>query len=249
MSTYRDELDALLVKQATQGLDPEEARRLNQILAEHPEADAEWADRLVGELDAETSASQEQPLSQALRADLMATAPEGVVGAAAPTGAGGRPVTSWLGWAVAAALGFLWFGGLGGGPDGVPATFQTLASAGDAVLAEWAPGPDVTGTNVSGEVVWSSLSQEGVMRLAGLAVNAPDEFQYQLWIFDAERDERYPVDGGVFDMPPGGGPAEVAVRAKLNVSEPTLFAVTVEEPGGVVVSSRERIATIAQISD
>ena len=86
------------------------------------------------------------------------------------------------------------------------------------------------------------------MRLAGLAVNSPDEFQYQLWIFDEERDERYPVDGGVFDMPAGGGAAEVVVRATLDVAEPTLFAVTVEEPGGVVVSSRDRIATIAQVS-
>ena len=124
-----------------------------------------------------------------------------------------------------------------------------MAQATDAIVAEWVAGPDPTGTDVSGAVVWSSRSQAGVMRLSGLEVNSPDEFQYQLWIFDRERDERYPVDGGVFDMPPGGGAAEVAVRAKLAVDEPTLFAVTVEEPGGVVVSSRERIATLAQISD
>jgi hypothetical protein len=87
------------------------------------------------------------------------------------------------------------------------------------------------------------------MRLEGLEVNAPDEYQYQLWIFDRNRDERYPVDGGVFDMPPGGDAAEVPIQAKLAVAEPTLFAVTVEEPGGVVVSSRARIATVAEVTD
>ena len=57
------------------------------------------------------------------------------------------------------------------------------------------------------------------------------------------------MDGGVFDMPPGGEAAEVPIRAKLAVAEPTLFAVTVERPGGVVVSSRERTATIAEVLD
>ena len=42
------------------------------------------------------------------------------------------------------------------------------------------------------------------MRFRGLAANNPTQIQYQLWMFDAERDERYPVDGGVFDVPAGG---------------------------------------------
>ena len=86
------------------------------------------------------------------------------------------------------------------------------------------------------------------MRFRGLAANVPDEFQYQLWIFDRDRDERYPVDGGVFDIPADGAEAEIPVTAALPVDEPTLFAVTVEPPGGVVVSSRERIATVAQVT-
>jgi hypothetical protein len=46
-------------------------------------------------------------------------------------------------------------------------------------------------------------SRPGVMRLRGLLANDPAVAQYQLWIFDAERDDRFPVDGGVFDVPPG----------------------------------------------
>ena len=37
----------------------------------------------------------------------------------------------------------------------------------------------------------------------------------------------------------------VPIRAKLPVSDAHLFAVTVEQPGGVVVSSRDRIVLLA----
>ena len=84
------------------------------------------------------------------------------------------------------------------------------------------------------------------MRFAGLAANDPADSQYQLWIFDAERDERHPVDGGVFDIPRDGGETIVPIRAKLPVGQPALFAVTVERPGGVVVSDRQRIAVVAR---
>jgi hypothetical protein len=56
----------------------------------------------------------------------------------------------------------------------------------------------------------------------------------------------YPVDGGVFEIPADGGEVVIPIEAKLPVGQPTLFAVTVEPPGGVVVSSRERIVLVAQ---
>ncbi len=42
------------------------------------------------------------------------------------------------------------------------------------------------------------------------------------------------------------GEVVVEIDAKLPVAEAALFAITVEAPGGVVVSSRERIALLAQ---
>ena len=54
-------------------------------------------------------------------------------------------------------------------------------------------------------------------------------------------------DGGVFDVPPGGGDVVVPIRVKLGVTRPKLFAVTVEPPGGVVVSNRERIPLLAKV--
>jgi len=40
----------------------------------------------------------------------------------------------------------------------------------------------------------------------------------------------------------------VPIKAKLPVGEPVLFAVTVEKPGSVVVSKRERIVVVAKPS-
>lgn len=262
MNTRRDELETLLVRRAVEGLDAEETRRLNALLAEHPEVDAEWVDRLVGELDAETLAETETALPAELRAGLLdAAAAHGATDGSAGSyrGADRRAGASrnralqalrWSGWALAAAVAGLWIIGPLDTPlvPDVPA-FQQVAAESDAVTGSWEPGPDPTGSAVSGEIVWSGQAQQGVMRLRGLAVNPPEEFQYQLWIFDEERDERYPVDGGVFDMPPDEVEAEVPVQAKLAVGVPTLFAVTVEPPGGVVVSDRERIATLARVSD
>ena len=50
-----------------------------------------------------------------------------------------------------------------------------------------------------------------------------------------DRDAR-PVDGGVFDVPAGAAEVIVTIDAKLAIARPTAFAVTLEKPGGVVVS-------------
>ena len=70
---------------------------------------------------------------------------------------------------------------------------------------------------------------------AGMAANDPANAQYQLWIIDPDRDAR-PVDGGVFDVPAGAAEVIVTIDAKLAIARPTAFAVTLEKPGGVVVS-------------
>ena len=85
------------------------------------------------------------------------------------------------------------------------------------------------------------------MRFVGLAANDPTVSQYQLWIFDKARDQAYPVDGGVFDVS-GSGEVIVPIDPKIHVDDATLFAVTVERPGGVVVSKRERIVVTAKAS-
>jgi hypothetical protein len=122
---------------------------------------------------------------------------------------------------------------------------RILAGGGAVFEQAFAPGPDATGTALQGDVVWDDQSQQGYLRLTGLRANDPSREQYQLWIFDAGRDQRYPVDGGVFDVN-GAGSTVVRIRAAVKVHNAVVFAITVEQPGGVVVSSRERIAGLAK---
>lgn len=123
---------------------------------------------------------------------------------------------------------------------------SVLAGGGRARVIAWTHTEDPAALEARGELVWDNDTQEGYMRFSGLAPNNPEELQYQLWIFDETRDDRHPVDGGVFDMPAGESEVVVPIRAKLPVGKPVLFAITVERPGGVVVSSRERIALLAK---
>lgn len=120
-----------------------------------------------------------------------------------------------------------------------------VASHPNAVHWPWSAtrDPRVVGT-VRGEAYFDPESDEGLLEIEGLAPNDPRIEQYQLWIFDAERDERFPVDGGVFDIAEAGR-ALVPIRARLGVTRPVMFAVTVEKPGGAVVSER-RIALVAR---
>ncbi len=167
-----------------------------------------------------------------------------------------RTALEWAGWAAAAAIAVIWLGTSAGPESGptvevIPGTdpmerLLAVADVPDAMRIEWTATEDPTARNVSGEIVWSDLVQRGFMRFRGLEANAPDEFQYQLWIFDSERDERFPVDGGVFDIPAGEEEVIVPIDARLPVRGATFFAVTVEAPGGVVVSDRSRVAVVAQ---
>lgn len=111
---------------------------------------------------------------------------------------------------------------------------------------EWVAAKDDDVKDASGDVVWNAAEQRGSMRFHGLAKNDPKQSQYQLWIFDKTRDDKYPVDGGVFDVDAKTGDAIVPITARVLVRQAALFAVTVEKPGGAVVSKRERIVLTAK---
>ena len=129
--------------------------------------------------------------------------------------------------------------------DARPSLAQVM-SAPDVVEASWAPQDEAAAENAGGRVIWSDDLQAGYMVFEGLAALDPDEAVYQLWIFDPERPQETPVDGGVFTIPAGQPRVEVPIDAKLPVSDPNLFAITIEEPGGVVVSKRERLPLVAK---
>lgn len=170
-----------------------------------------------------------------------------------PAGSTPRPsILARLGWPLAVAASIVaavaWWpreGGAdgSGGSEGIGDLRSAVASLREApgtITVPWAGGEHAQlPAAPRGEVIWNNARQDGFMVIGGLAANDPKALQYQLWIFDAARDDRYPVDGGVFDMPASGGEVIVPIRAALDVSDPALFAVTVEPPGGVVVSARD----------
>ncbi len=157
----------------------------------------------------------------------------------------------WFGWAAAAALAafVLWQGSANAvGTGEAVASIATVRAAIAAVGApiEWSPTEDPLSASASGDVVWDTERQQGVMRFRDLPANDPSVSQYQLWIFDKTRPDAYPVDGGVFDVAAGAeGDVLVPFVAKIEVRVPDLFAITLEAPGGVVVSTRERLLLTA----
>jgi hypothetical protein len=98
-----------------------------------------------------------------------------------------------------------------------------------------------------GSVIWSDSLQQGYMILNGIPANNPQQAQYQLWIVDPARDADAPVDGGVFDIPRDGSPAVIPIAAKLPLSKPQAFVITLEQPGGVVKSKQEKVVALAKL--
>jgi len=129
------------------------------------------------------------------------------------------------------------------------ASYQALLASApqDLLQLDWQVLADSStdAESTSGQIVWSDSEQQGYMRFMGLAANDAESEQYQLWIFDREQDDAHPIDGGVFNIPPGATEVVIPIDAKIGVSEAWQFAITVEKPGGVVVSDRSRLPLLA----
>lgn len=262
LGSAEERLWDLLADRALVGLSETELLELEALLAQFPEIDAESLDRTAAALDQALSVTPNVPLPAELAARIAQAAQEHI-GVDQDSGRSNRPaprqddnvpaysrLVSWM--LVAAAL-FFAFRVWRTEPQPntvVPvavAREDLLRSAKDVVKVDWTATEDPAAKGAAGDLVWSNARQEGYMRFRGLAPNDRTQQQYQLWIFDAAQDERYPIDGGVFDVDPATGDLVVRIQPKLRVARPTLFAVTVEKPGGVVVSSRERLPLLAKV--
>ncbi len=135
------------------------------------------------------------------------------------------------------------------GPEDLTAARDALlADAPDAVRVDWSNTEHPRAQQLGGGyVVWSDERQQGYMTFQNIPDNDPSEHQYQLWVFDATRSQDYPVDGGVFDATRNAaGEVVIPIENKLPVRQAALFAVTLEPPGGVVVSDRDPILWVAE---
>jgi hypothetical protein len=212
---------------------------------------ATLADRFAAEAPGlgTVKAEAPMPLSRSVFQPPAKSAAE--VHSIAPRSASARSnARGWVPWlAAAACLALAAFGWLRGGRDhttqGAGELRTALLKAPGTVILPWSATKDTSGASATGDLVWSESEQKGYMRFQGLAANDPKHEEYQLWIFDKAQDERFPIDGGVFDVDAATGDVIVPIVPKIHVAEATLFAVTVEKPGGVVVSKRERIVVTA----
>lgn len=199
----------------------------------------ETPDEAAGSLRALPSTLGAAPADPGASAPDPKTPPEGPSPTASATG-----FVAWAGWLVAAGVLAIFLVRSGAEVD--PSLERdSLLALEDTIVLDWTATDDPLAGAVSGDVVWSNARQSGIMRFRDLAPNDPNEIQYQLWIFDGSRPDSPPVDGGVFDVG-GEGEVLVPIDAKLGVGAPTLFAVTVERPGGVVVSDQEHIVVVAE---
>lgn len=160
-----------------------------------------------------------------------------------------REIAAWL--SVAASIALLLSVWLPSKTDQIASLQQQrdklIASASDIVRSKWeSTALEQKQGKELGEVIWSSAAQQGFMTIRGLPINDATKEQYQLWIIDPSRDEK-PVDGGVFDIA-SDVESIVPIQAKLRVDKPTVFAITVEKPGGVVVSDQKRMPLLAKIA-
>ncbi len=250
MKDMPDTIRELLALEATEGLDDAGTAELERLLDKHGVTDRDGYRRAAAAAANAHAHARPETLTPApadLRAKLLedasryfdeadARSPDETV-IALPRPVTKPPRRDW-GWAAAAVLllALLMSNFRSGEPriEDPAAARDALLAAGSEALP-WARSRDPDYAGVSGDVVWDDQRQEGYLLLAGMPANDPGVAQYQLWLVDPDRDSN-PVDGGVFDVPAGAAAVVIPIDAKLEVSDPAAFAITLEKPGGVVVS-------------
>ncbi|NQX01812.1 anti-sigma factor [bacterium] len=206
---------------------------------------------LAASIEVDCLQTAAEPLPAGLAARLSRCAAE--IAAAQPANVVTPRIPAWLkivrspltGWAAAAAVALVAALGSQKGADPSPqqAELRLRAEARDLVERKFEGLGSFKAA--AGKVIWSDQLQQGYMTLSGIPVNNPAQAQYQLWIVDPKRDEA-PVDGGVFDIPTDGSPVVIPISAKLALSHPQAFVITLEQPGGVVKSKQEKVVALAK---
>jgi anti-sigma-K factor RskA len=257
----------LLCKKAVYGLSENEEKQLAElqtIVGPGFETESfELTAAAIGMAGLDTRAKLPANLRSRIAADaerffdeIEAASVDGRATTASPSRPNRFSLSAWLGWAIAAAACFalavnLYTSRTGPvpGPQAnelKPAQMRErlIATAPDLMQASWEAGK-MESMKPAGDVVWSDSKQIGYMRLAGLPVNDTSRETYQLWIYDESQDPKTPIDGGVFDIN-SSGEVIIPINAKLKARNPKMFAITIEKPGGVVVSKGERVAALAK---
>ncbi|HEX6124215.1 MAG TPA: anti-sigma factor [Pyrinomonadaceae bacterium] len=260
----------LLCKKAVYGLDANEENRLADLQRRAGAQDESLSFELTAAAIMMASVDKGEEMPVALRDRIAADAekhfePRRSTSPAAPAVADepvGGSLFGWLGWAFAAAaclaLAFnLYYTTRTTDvaqvrPTPSPEAQLTpeqmrqrlIETSPDIARGAWAAG-NVKDVTPEGDIVWSDTKQAGYMRLKGLPVNDPTKETYQLWIFDETQSDKTPIDGGTFNVN-SEGEIIVPIDAKLQPRNTKMYAITIEKPGGVVVSDRKRLVALAK---
>lgn len=267
-----DRLLELMAKEASGGISIDESAERDELLRAHPDVDRDEMLEVAALTQLaflKKSGSENLKLPDHLKRKIVdrgraavAGSPrqDNIVSFASATRAESAPskqpsnagsMSGRLGWAAAAALALVLLVDRVIMPNDsrttdLAAQVASLNTAPGTLTAAWQT-PDALGfENVAGKVIWNSEQQRGYMLLSGMPVNRPGQSQYQLWIVAPSRDAN-PVDGGVFDVLQTNGDIIVPINAKLFIEDPKAFAITREQPGGVVVS-KGPLLVVAPIS-
>jgi anti-sigma-K factor RskA len=263
-SNFRSDILELIAGDALGELDASERQMLAEQLTDDDKLDADELQLTAGALQLVYASQDLDEMPTSLRTRIASTAPNYLsrTAPAAPAHSIVYPKQSpgisrreRLAWLVAAAsvliaIG-LWasnrpaFDSPTVAMNPARARSELIARANDRIEIAWTDGTTPFDTPVSGDVVWSNALQQGFLRFVGMPVNDPSLQQYQLWIIDPLRDDQ-PIDGGVFDVTTAGE-VVIPIDAKLTVIDPAAFAVTIEKPGGVVVSDQTRLPLLAKV--
>ncbi|WP_435011091.1 anti-sigma factor domain-containing protein [Tundrisphaera lichenicola] len=244
-----DRLLDLLADQALDGLSDAEMVELDRLLEDAPQVSPDELAIVAASLAVSFDADPTEPLPSTLRARIEADFDRRLEGP--------RPIrrrsrfskfVATSGWIAAAASWLVTTVALWPAGPPPPSRPDRPIDGGESTTFGLKATDHPLAAGASGEMVWSQDAQQGYLKLVGLAAVDPSRGAYQLWIFDDRRDPRYPIDGGAFTIGDGKAPTVVPVRPLLHVGRPSLFAITLEPPGGVVVSDRRRILLAGEVS-
>jgi hypothetical protein len=263
----------LLIKQITEGLSPDEQRTLDRLDSAAASALIRDVERAAAAITLAATAPHSEMLPPALRARIEQQAQtlfaDDKVAELKAARAAFPPeqLAAWVGpasrrigvagWFAAAACFLLavfgWLRPLQShlAPPAAQVQEQervALLARPESIKVNLGATKDPAAAGVTGDAVWDPVTQRGYLHFVGLPPNDPKVRQYQLWIVDGGRDKRYPVDGGVFDVPANSSEVIVPIRAALPVRTAEAFAVTIEKPGGVVVSEQQHVVVLGAAS-
>jgi anti-sigma-K factor RskA len=256
----------LLAGNALGDLDPAETQKLAAQLTEDYQQNADDLQQTVGALQLAFASQSSMAMPSALRDKITSEAPKYLkrtvlADPVQPVVTGNQSTSiSWrekLAWLVTAASILVAIGLWASSEQSSlsptvamnpsQARAELIAQASDRIEIAWTDGTAPFDVAVSGDVVWSNSLQKGFLRFVGMPINDRSSQQYQLWIIDPLRDDK-PIDGGVFDIT-SEGEVIIPIDAKLAVIDPAAFAITIEKPGGVVVSDQQRLPLLAKVAD